>query len=163
LACGLPADGAQAVVCDGCLGPLDPRTAMPVTDVTPRLLDACRGYPAADGRLPIGELVGEHDHDPAGHPELVDDAGDWPDGWEDDDGLDEDEREAEPCTIQGCRRRGTVILFRGQGDDDPAMTMARFCPEHLEALYEFRSGLLVPRPGVDAGALVPRPPSADPN
>ena len=29
---------------------------------------ACRGYPAADGRVPIASLTGTHDHDRSQHP-----------------------------------------------------------------------------------------------
>jgi len=47
--CGLPFDGAVAVVCDGCLHA--------------PLRFACRGYPAEDGRVPIESLTGSHQHD----------------------------------------------------------------------------------------------------
>lgn len=53
--CGLPSDGATAVVCDGCLHSKAP------------LVTACRGCPGADGRVPIGELGGSHHHDLAAH------------------------------------------------------------------------------------------------
>jgi hypothetical protein len=51
--CDLPSDGAVAVVCDACVGQ--------------PLKFACRGYPASDGRIPIGELTGTHEHDLARH------------------------------------------------------------------------------------------------
>jgi hypothetical protein len=55
--CGLPPDGAIAVLCDTCLE----------THATLRF--ACRGFPATDGRIPIGELTGKHKHNLASHPE----------------------------------------------------------------------------------------------
>lgn len=55
--CGLPADGAVAVVCDECLQANRPRQF------------ACRGWPGVDGRVAIGELVGSHQHDLSKHPE----------------------------------------------------------------------------------------------
>lgn len=60
LQCGLPNDGAIAVVCDDCH-----RTNRP-------LRDACRGWPADDGRIPIEELAGTHEHVMALHPEAAD-------------------------------------------------------------------------------------------
>lgn len=54
--CNLPQDGAVAVVCDPCLESKAP------------LISACRGWPGeADGRVPIGELVGEQVHDEVAH------------------------------------------------------------------------------------------------
>lgn len=53
--CGLPADGASAVVCDMCL--------------EKPLKFACSGYPGIDGRIPIEELSGEMEHDYPKHPE----------------------------------------------------------------------------------------------
>ena len=55
LVCGLPSDGASAVLCDPCLELYqeDENT----------LKFACRGYPAIDGRIPIDRLEGHHDHD----------------------------------------------------------------------------------------------------
>ena len=48
-------DGAVAVICDTCL------------IVKEKLKYACRGYPAEDGRIPIGELTGDFCHDPNKH------------------------------------------------------------------------------------------------
>lgn len=59
--CGLAQNGAVAVVCDHCL-------EMHPDDATSPLVDACRGYPVSDGRVPIGELSGIHRHDMAKHP-----------------------------------------------------------------------------------------------
>lgn len=59
LVCGLPMDGAITVLCDGCLAKFHQRGE------EPRL--ACRGYPAHDGRVPIGELTGTHQHDMRKH------------------------------------------------------------------------------------------------
>lgn len=53
--CGLPSDGASAVVCDDCL--------------EKPLKFACRGYPGVDGRIPIEELTEKIEHDYAKHPE----------------------------------------------------------------------------------------------
>jgi hypothetical protein len=61
--CGLPPDGASAVVCDACL------------DQEAELIWACRGYPATEGRVGIEILIGAHCHDPGFHPEL-EEAGD---------------------------------------------------------------------------------------
>lgn len=55
-ACGLAADGAVAVVCDECLGPLDAKGVPVDRSIDSRLRFACRGYPGEDGRIPIGEL-----------------------------------------------------------------------------------------------------------
>ena len=49
--CALPMDGAVAVVCELCSARNAP------------LRWACRGYPGTDGRVPVGELAGRHEHD----------------------------------------------------------------------------------------------------
>jgi hypothetical protein len=56
VACELPADGAYAVLCDGCLA---------LWDADPSLLKfAIKGYPASGERVPIAELPeGVFDHD----------------------------------------------------------------------------------------------------
>jgi hypothetical protein len=60
--CGLPSDGATAVVCRDCFGEgEDP------AEVASRLRWACRGYPGSDGRVPIAELTGVHEHDEVAH------------------------------------------------------------------------------------------------
>lgn len=64
LTCGLAANGAVAVVCNACL-------ANPISvNLTFVLRFACRGFPATDGRIPIGELCGHHEHDLSRHPEI---------------------------------------------------------------------------------------------
>ena len=78
--CGLPSDGAYAVLCDNCV----PRWHQDETILT----IACRGYPATEGRIPIAELPLEpfgHDkskhkgefepfaHDESKHREEIDD------------------------------------------------------------------------------------------
>lgn len=64
--CGLPSDGAVAVVCDVCLGRYRRNNA--------ELSMCCTGYPGSDGRMPISDLApGAFAHDPARHPELSDD------------------------------------------------------------------------------------------
>jgi hypothetical protein len=58
--CGLPADGAVAVLCDPCFERYhrDP----------PALTLACAGYPGEDGRIAIADLPpGEFDHDMTRH------------------------------------------------------------------------------------------------
>jgi hypothetical protein len=60
--CGLPAEGATAVVCRDCWGNEERPDA-----VIPRLRWACRGYPKTDGRVPITELTGLHECDEAAH------------------------------------------------------------------------------------------------
>lgn len=60
--CGLPVDGATAVLCDPCF-----ETYLTEPE---KLVTACRGYPGSDGRIPIAELPeGVFDHDPSKHPE----------------------------------------------------------------------------------------------
>jgi hypothetical protein len=66
--CGLLSDGATAVVCDRCLGPVDRHTGIPTTSPAARLRFACRGFPRTDGRIPIDELIGEFRHDRSRHP-----------------------------------------------------------------------------------------------
>lgn len=51
MVCGLPADGATAVLCDACR---DDHTARDVP-----LKFVCRGYPAEDGRAPFEDLDAE--------------------------------------------------------------------------------------------------------
>lgn len=60
--CGLPSDGAYAVLCDPCLE---------LWQKKPELLTtACRGYPGSEGRIPIAELPpGRFDHDDRKHKE----------------------------------------------------------------------------------------------
>lgn len=58
--CGLPPDGASAVLCDDCLAKWQ--------DDESRLTIACRGYPGEDGRIAIAELpAGRFAHDMARH------------------------------------------------------------------------------------------------
>lgn len=54
--CDLPPDGACAVLCGEC--------AEGCQRGTVGLRFACRGYPAYDGRMAIGELTVPHRHDP---------------------------------------------------------------------------------------------------
>lgn len=54
--CGLPSDGAVAVVCDACLASGAP------------LIDVIDGWPAGQGRVPRARLTAPFDHDPARHP-----------------------------------------------------------------------------------------------
>lgn len=55
LQCGLSSDGAVAVKCDDCLNS--------------KAKWACKGYPGKDGRVPIEQLEGVHEHDMSKHPE----------------------------------------------------------------------------------------------
>jgi hypothetical protein len=59
--CGLPSDGAVAALCDSCLIQFQRKGA--------ELKFACRGYPASEGRIPIAQLVGVHDHNMERHIE----------------------------------------------------------------------------------------------
>jgi hypothetical protein len=60
LVCGLPSDGASAVLCDDCLTLYRADNAW--------LTIACRGYPGEDGRVAIAELPPEpFEHDMAKH------------------------------------------------------------------------------------------------
>ena len=54
IVCGLPFDGAYAVVCDRCL------------EFPPRFI--VHGYAARGGRVPVPEVREPFDHDPARHP-----------------------------------------------------------------------------------------------
>ena len=61
--CGLPLDGAIAVVCDDC------------TTIEPKFV--CSGYPVTLGRVPIKELSPDvFDHDMTKHPECYHDFAD---------------------------------------------------------------------------------------
>jgi len=64
LQCGLPADGAIAVLCGECA---DRVAAAGESE----LRFACRGWPATDGRVPIDELTEPFEHDLSRHPEIV--------------------------------------------------------------------------------------------
>jgi hypothetical protein len=58
--CDLPPDGAVAVVCDRCCKTF-------IAEVS--LNDACKGYPASDGRVPYSSLSGHHAHNMTKHNE----------------------------------------------------------------------------------------------
>lgn len=60
--CNQAPDGAVAVVCRTCEKKLASGEA--------ELKYACRGYPGVDGRVPISELKGIHEHNIRLHPEL---------------------------------------------------------------------------------------------
>lgn len=53
--CGLPSDGAVAVLCDHCL-----ETSAPI-------LDVCCGYPKENMRTARASLIAAFDHDPSRH------------------------------------------------------------------------------------------------
>lgn len=58
--CGLPMDGAMAVLCDDCL------------EADAEIQFVCVGYPATDGRMAITELANEpFEHDLIYHPEII--------------------------------------------------------------------------------------------
>jgi hypothetical protein len=64
--CGLPPDGASAVVCTPCLELYQEKQDL--------LQFCCRGYPATEGRIPIADLPeGKFAHDEARH--ALEDAG----------------------------------------------------------------------------------------
>lgn len=64
LQCGLPSEGASAVLCEPCFGKFRAK------EVSLRF--AVKGYIKEKGRIPFAELTGEHKHDPSKHPELED-------------------------------------------------------------------------------------------
>jgi hypothetical protein len=72
--CGLPPDGAVAVVCDECFAVIsvERSTGIPMKK-SAELQFACKGFPETGGRVPISELVGDHRHDMSKHPEAVSD------------------------------------------------------------------------------------------
>lgn len=53
--CGLPMDGAVAVLCDGCLA--DEKKPM----------EACYGFPYENNRVSVNSLKGSHEHDMEKH------------------------------------------------------------------------------------------------
>lgn len=57
--CGLPPDGAIAVLCDACLPKWQKDGSL--------LALACRGYPGTEGRIPIAHLPGDFGHDYSRH------------------------------------------------------------------------------------------------
>lgn len=61
--CMLPSDGAVAVICTPCLETFGEGGQ----DIVGKLVEACRGWPGVDGRVPIGELGGEHRHNETVH------------------------------------------------------------------------------------------------
>lgn len=63
--CGLPPDGATAVLCDECLGSDEPGHPLARE---PRF--ACRGLPATEGRIPIEDLTGIFGHDEEKHTQF---------------------------------------------------------------------------------------------
>ena len=58
--CGLPSDGASAVLCDKCL-------ILYHNEPKGALKFACRGYPAIEGLISIDQLQGYHEHDYSKH------------------------------------------------------------------------------------------------
>ena len=61
--CGLAADGAFVVLCSDCM------------DAERRPVEAVCGYLSNSTRMPISELVGDHEHDLSRHPELIERVG----------------------------------------------------------------------------------------
>lgn len=60
LVCGLPSDGALAVVCDACL------------ESNAEIVLVCYGYAASGDRVPMASLAPEpFDHDMSRHPEVL--------------------------------------------------------------------------------------------
>jgi hypothetical protein len=53
--CGLPSDGAIAVICNACI------------ESGRALVEACTGLPTHDGRTPVSELAGRYGHKPWAH------------------------------------------------------------------------------------------------
>ncbi len=61
--CGLPSDGAVAVLCDACADKLAHHQA--------QIVYVCDGYAGEDKRVPIEELTTPFDHDESKHPEIT--------------------------------------------------------------------------------------------
>lgn len=57
--CELPPHGAVAVLCDGCAARMERGV------ISPRMI--CTGYPARDGRTPVGLMQGSYRHDVRKH------------------------------------------------------------------------------------------------
>lgn len=63
--CGLPPDGAVAVICDVC--------ERRYGDAVPKVLQFfCTGYPGEDGRTPISHLRGRYRHQVSRHKRDMD-------------------------------------------------------------------------------------------
>jgi len=63
-ACGLPPDGALAIVCDDCIGE-NWKEGQPLKN---EIKYACVGYvEQSTKRIPVDELQGVHEHDPTKH------------------------------------------------------------------------------------------------
>jgi hypothetical protein len=111
--CGLPSDGASAVVCDDCL--------------EKPLKFACQGYPGTDGRIPIEQLAGKMEHDYVQHPEA------W---WF----KDSPDAGHPDCICSICRRQihdpeNVLRMWNGQGEE---MVEARFhehCFDEVRHLF----------------------------
>jgi hypothetical protein len=99
--CDLPADGAVAVVCTPCIETV----GADGQDIERTLVEACRGWPGQDGRVPIGELVGEHRHDEAAH--RLDDAV-----------TDGDEDLGDPLSIHCVARTSSCGTTSSDAGDD---------------------------------------------
>jgi len=126
--CSLPSDGAVAVVCDGCL------------ESEADLVYACRGWPGEDGRIPIGDLVGEQVHEEAAH------RADETETREGVDCLEDDPAECQamsggtshrPCAHCGADVGCVpVLLFRDAPSGDPEeMGMIAVCDDCFPKHY----------------------------
>ncbi len=62
--CGLPQDGAVAVLCDDCFARVQAGETLEAV-----LLFACKGQPAKNERVLFSALSGWHRHDMSKHPE----------------------------------------------------------------------------------------------
>lgn len=60
--CGLPMDGAVAVLCDDCIGKYENGTPIKY---------AVDGYPFENRRIPVEELTEPFKHDLSKHPEIA--------------------------------------------------------------------------------------------
>ena len=114
LQCGLPNDGATAVVCDECL--------------EKPLKFACRGYPGKEGRIPIEELAGEMEHDYVMHPES------W---W-----FDEAPDVGDPdCICSICRREisqaeNPLRMYQGEGEETVEARFHEHCFEKIRHYFQ---------------------------
>lgn len=66
LQCGLASDGAIAVACEPCRTQVEAGVA--------KVQYVCAAYPSQEGRVPIAQVTGTHEHDLSKH---VDEEGGW--------------------------------------------------------------------------------------
>jgi hypothetical protein len=110
LHCGLPQDGALAVVCDPCL------------ESNQEIIMVASGQLGDKQRMPRSALADRpFDHDRSKHPEEYDVVDEEP---------DDDDPEAETYLCQLCGTvspRPAIVVFAGESVDDPDMAATEIC------------------------------------